>query len=340
MATLAPSTPPRFSVIIANFNYVRFVARAIESALDLDWPHVEVIVVDDGSSDGSRAVIEGFGDRIQAIFQPNGGQRSANNTGFAASQGDIVVFLDADDILDSHFARAVAAVWRPGVSKVQVQMQRVDAEERSLGSVLPAIAQAPAPEDVRRWTVEMTEYPTPPGSGNAYAHDFLARFFPIGPEHDSFTDSTCLALAPLLGDVVTVLQPLVLYRQHGENDSNLFASPGRFGREVARAMSRQRTAESICNDLGTPQPDKARLRSSRHLLQLRVASLRMDPLGHPLPEDSRKAALIDAIQSVARRGFDPLSKRLAVALWSIATLTAPRPLAGHLVRWRFRAARV
>jgi hypothetical protein len=184
----------------------------------------------------------------------------------------------------------------------------------------------------------MTEYPTPPGSGNAYARDFLARFFPIGPEHDSFTDSTCLALAPLLGDVVTVLQPLVLYRQHGGNDSNLFASPGRFGREVARAMSRQRSAESICNELGTPPPDKARLRSSRHLLQLRVASLRMDPLGHPLPEDSRKVALIDAIHSVALRGFDPLSKRLAVALWSIATLAAPRPLADRLVRWRFRAA--
>ncbi len=329
---------PRFSVIIANYNYVRFVARAIESALDLDWPHVEVIVVDDGSSDGSRAAIEGFADRVQTIFQPNGGQRVANNAGFAASRGDIVVFLDADDILDPAFARAVAAVWRPGVSKVQVQMTRVDAQERSLGSVLPAIAQAPHPEEVRRWTVEMTEYPTPPGSGNAYARDFLERFFPIGPEHDSSTDSTCLALAPLLGDVVTVLQALVLYRQHGENDSNLFATPGRFGREVARAMSRQRTAERICSDLGTPPPDKARLRSSRHLLQLRVASLRMDPSSHPLPDDSRRVAMIDAIHSVGRRGFDPLSKRLAVALWSIATLTAPRQLADRLVRWRFKVA--
>ncbi|WP_068084560.1 glycosyltransferase family 2 protein [Novosphingobium rosa] len=332
------TTAPHFSVIIANFNYGRFVGRAIESALDLDWPHIEVIVVDDGSSDESRPVIEGFGTRIKAIFQPNSGQRAANNAGFAASHGDIVVFLDADDILDPHFARAVASVWRKGVSKVQVQMQRVDAQERSLGSILPALAQAPAPDEVRRWSVEMTEYPTPPGSGNAYARDFLELFFPIGPEHDSSTDSTCLALAPLLGDVVTVLQPLVLYRQHGENDSNLFASPGRFGREVARAMSRQRSAESICDALGTPPPDKARLRSSRHLLQLRVASLRMDPSGHPLPEDNRRVALIDALHSVTRRGFDPLSKRLVVALWSIATLTAPRPLANRLVRWRFRAA--
>lgn len=331
--------PRRFSIVIANFNYARFVKRAIESALNLDWPDVEVIVVDDGSTDGSRSIIEAFGDRVIRIFQENSGQRSANNKGFAASSGDVIVFLDADDVLEPGFATAVVSAWHPGVSKVQVQMQRVDAEERSLGSVIPAIGRKPRSEEIRRWTLETTEYPTPPGSGNAYARDFLASFFPIGPEHDSFTDSTCLTLAPLLGDVVTVLRPLVRYRQHGNNDSNLFASPGRFAREVARAMLRQRSAELICAELGAVPPSEARLRSSRHLLQLRVASLRMDPARHPLPGDSRIVALLDAVRSIGRRGFDPLSKRIKIAVWSIATLAAPRILARRLIGWRFRAAR-
>lgn len=338
-AAAPPSEGLRFSIVIANFNYADFLARAIESALNLDWPDVEIIVVDDGSTDDSRNVIEAFQGRVTAIFQENSGQRTANNKGFAASSGDVVVFLDADDILQPAFAQAVAQVWRAGLSKVQVQVERVDAEERPLGSLIPAIVRKPGPEEVRRWTLEATEYPTPPGSGNAYARDFLARFFPIGPEHDSSTDSTCLALAPLLGDVVTVLQPLVRYRQHGNNDSNLFAASGRFGREVARAMARQRSAQLICAELGAPLPSDARLRSSRHLLQLRVASLRMDPALHPLPGDGRFAAFLDAVRSIGRRGFDPLPKRVQIAVWSIATLAAPRGLAQQLVGWRFGATR-
>ena len=302
--------PLRFSVVIANYNYADYVSRAIESALGQDWPAVEVIVVDDGSVDGSAAVILGFGDKIEAIFQANSGQRVANNAGFARASGEVVVFLDADDVLEPEFAQEVAAVWMATVSKVQVQMARVDAQERPLGSVIPAIDRAPPPRQLREWARETTEYPTPPGSGNAYSREFLAKFFPIGPEHDAFTDSTCLALAPLLGDVVTVLKPLVRYRQHGANDSNLMAAPGRFGREVARAMLRQRSLESILTELDVPLPPTTGLRRSRHLLQLRIASLRLEPEHHPLPGDSRLVAFIDAIRSLFGSGFYSPRKRV------------------------------
>lgn len=325
----------RISIVIANFNYARYVARAIESALGQDWPAVEVIVVDDGSTDSSVEVIERFNRRVGIILQKNSGQRAANNAGFAASTGEIVVFLDADDVLEPGFAKAVASVWRPGVSKVQVQMRRVDGEERPMGSLIPPIDKAPTPEAIRRWTLETTEYPTPPGSGNAYARGFLERFFPIGPEHDAFTDSTCLALAPLLGDVVTVLEPLVRYRIHGANDSNLLAAPERFGREVGRAMLRQQSAKAICDACGASSPSVDNLRRSRHLLQLRIASLRMQPGSHPLPGDGRFVALLDTILSVARSGADPLGRRLLVAVWALATLAAPRPFMAALLKLRF-----
>lgn len=330
--------PLRFSIVIANFNYARFIDRAIESALGLDWPNKEVIVVDDGSSDGSRSVIEAYGNRITAIFQENSGQRVANNAGFALSTGDVVVFLDADDILEPGFARAVANVWRDGVSKVQVQMMRVDVNERPLGRLVPDLRQAPSPADIRAWVTHSTEYPTPPGSGNAYARSFLDRFFPIGPEHDNFTDSTCLVLAPLLGDVVTVLEPLVLYRMHGNNDSNLLVSEDRFGREVARAILRQESAIAICERLGVSSPAVERLRRSRHLLQLRIASLRLRPGGHPLSKDGRLTALGDAAVSLFTNRFDSAAKRMMVAAWSAATLVAPLPLARRLIRRRFRQA--
>ncbi|MBU3993855.1 MAG: glycosyltransferase family 2 protein [Alphaproteobacteria bacterium] len=335
----APAEPDgrrlRFSIVIANYNYAKFIRSAIESALALDWPHVDVVVVDDGSTDGSVDIIRSFEGRVVASFQANAGQRVANNVGFALAQGDVIVFLDADDVLEPGFAREVAAVWNRRISKVQVQMIRVDAQDRSLGSLLPQIDRVPDPAEIRAWASATTEYPTPPGSGNAYARDFLAKVFPIGPDHDSSTDSTCLALAPLLGDVVTVLKPLARYRQHGANDSNLFAEPGRFGREVGRAMARQRSVEATLLRLALPLPSSAALRRNRHLLQLRVASLRLQPERHPLPDDGRIAALWDAVRCLFGPGIDPLRKRLIVAAWSALTLAAPRPLAKRLISLRF-----
>lgn len=325
----------RFSIIIANFNYGRFVADAIESALSQTWPHIEVIVVDDGSTDASREVISRYSDRIQAIFQRNSGQRIANNTGYAASRGDVVVFLDADDVLDMRFAEKVASAWRTGISKVQVQVSRVDAQRRPLGYVIPALTATPSPSQVHDWMVSTGEYPTPPGSGNAYSRSFLDSFFPIGPECDSSTDSTCLALAPLLGDVVTILEPLAEYRMHGSNDSSLSAEPERFGREVARAIKRHTNAEQICAKQGLKPPEPECIRRGRHLLQLRAASLRLAPASHPTGAGSYLDIIADGFRSLHPYGIERLPKRLLVAGWTLATMMAPKAVARWLVAKRF-----
>ena len=86
---------PLVSIVIDNFNYGRFLGAAIDSALAQTYPHVELIVVDDGSTDDSREVISSYGDRVSAVFKPNGGHASAFNAGFRASHGCIVMFLDA-----------------------------------------------------------------------------------------------------------------------------------------------------------------------------------------------------------------------------------------------------
>src|ERR1035438_2741424 len=79
---------PLMSVIIDNYNYGGFVRDAINSALDQTYPNVEVIVVDDGSTDNSREVISSFGNRVISVLKENGGQSSALNAGIARSSGE------------------------------------------------------------------------------------------------------------------------------------------------------------------------------------------------------------------------------------------------------------
>jgi glycosyltransferase involved in cell wall biosynthesis len=89
---------PLVSIIINNYNYERFLSQAIDSALNQTYPHTEVIVVDDGSTDNSREIINSYGHQIIKVFKDNGGQASALNAGFAASKGEIICLLDADDL--------------------------------------------------------------------------------------------------------------------------------------------------------------------------------------------------------------------------------------------------
>ncbi|HWL42407.1 MAG TPA: glycosyltransferase [Ilumatobacter sp.] len=89
--------PIRFSVVIPAYQAEATVRTSVESALDQVPPPAEVIVVDDGSTDGTAAVLAEFGDRIRVITQPNGGEASARNTGLAAATCEWIAYLDADD---------------------------------------------------------------------------------------------------------------------------------------------------------------------------------------------------------------------------------------------------
>ncbi len=89
---------PLVSIIIVNYNYGHFLIEAIDSALNQTYSNIEVIVVDDGSTDNSHEIIKSYGDKIIPILKPNGGQPSAFNASFAVSKGETICFLDADDI--------------------------------------------------------------------------------------------------------------------------------------------------------------------------------------------------------------------------------------------------
>ena len=326
--------PLLISVVIPNYNYGAFVGAAIDSALALDWPEVEVIVVDDGSTDDSRTVIARYADRVVTIHQENAGQAAACAAGFARARGDVVIFLDSDDLLHPSFAREVAEVWGPGVSKVQFQMKTIDEDGADLGTIFPQYQGCPSAEDIRRWVLRTSAYPTPPGSGNAYSRDLLAQVFPLDGL-STIADSYFLAAAPFLGDVVTVPKPLVSYRVHGRNDGAFSRlDVQRFAREVARSMQRFAYAQRVAAKAGFNLPDAARERSLA-MLPYRVASFRLDPSRHPMPRDSARAILVDALRAAATAQGVPWRSRLTLLAWSVLVLAAAGSMSEKLVLWRF-----
>src|SRR5262245_34856310 len=116
----------RASIVISNYNYARFLGHAIDSALGQTWPETEVIVVDDGSTDESHQVIADYGSRIVPVLKHNGGMASTQNAGFAASHGDVILFLDADDaLLPTTVAQAVKRFANPQVVRVQWAMHEI-----------------------------------------------------------------------------------------------------------------------------------------------------------------------------------------------------------------------
>lgn len=86
------------SVVIPVFNGEKFLAEAIESVLAQKQPDVEILVVDDGSTDGTAAVAEKFGGAVRLIRQPNRGVSAARNHGIRLAQAELLAFLDADDL--------------------------------------------------------------------------------------------------------------------------------------------------------------------------------------------------------------------------------------------------
>jgi glycosyltransferase involved in cell wall biosynthesis len=111
---------PLVSVLIPVYNVEEFVPAAIESALAQTYPHVEVVVVDDGSTDGSAAAIAPYRDQIVFVEQENRGLAAARNVALGAASGTVLALLDADDLwLPDRLERCVALLeQRPEIGLV------------------------------------------------------------------------------------------------------------------------------------------------------------------------------------------------------------------------------
>jgi glycosyltransferase involved in cell wall biosynthesis len=94
-----PTAPSLVSIVIPSYNHERYLAAAIDSVLAQDYPRIELIVIDDGSTDGSPGILKTYGSRFHWEIQSNQGQVATLNRGWLMSRGDVLAYLSADDLL-------------------------------------------------------------------------------------------------------------------------------------------------------------------------------------------------------------------------------------------------
>jgi len=98
--------PLTLSIVTPSFNTGGYLAAAVQSVLDQDWPNLEFLVMDGGSTDGSLDILRSFGERVRWVSEKDQGQSDAINKGFARTSGDVLTWLNADDTLAPGAARA------------------------------------------------------------------------------------------------------------------------------------------------------------------------------------------------------------------------------------------
>lgn len=216
------------SVLINNFNYARFLDRALTSVLAQTVRVDEIIVVDDGSTDNSREILERWAardTRIQVICKPNGGQLSSFNAGFVRSTGDIICFLDADDeYYPGHIERllAVYAV-RPEVDFIFCKCDPVNAAGEVAADVKLPWKYKPADFDYGMTFCRayfQYEWLGSPTSGLSARRKLLGRIFPcpLEPQWRMHADNVIVfGAAALWGRKYYLATPGVRYHLHGSN---------------------------------------------------------------------------------------------------------------------------
>jgi glycosyltransferase involved in cell wall biosynthesis len=105
---------PGISVVVPSYNHAEFIRETLDSILDQQYPAVDVLVMDGGSSDGTVNILREYGDRIRWISRKDGGQTDALIKGFADSRGSILTWLNSDDIMCNRSLWLVAEAWMEG----------------------------------------------------------------------------------------------------------------------------------------------------------------------------------------------------------------------------------
>jgi glycosyltransferase involved in cell wall biosynthesis len=219
------SAQPLVSILVSNYNYGRYIASAIQSALDQTYRNIELIICDDGSTDHSIEVIEEFerkDSRLRLIRKANGGQASGFNAAFAVSQGEIIALLDSDDLFLPNKVERIVADFQshPDAGFGVHRVIRVSADLRRQG-VWPMSAPLPSGWYGEKLLQDGGILPyMPPTSGLSLHRDVAERIFPL-PLVEPLVrcpDQLITRLAPLITNVTCDDEALAQYRLHSENN--------------------------------------------------------------------------------------------------------------------------
>jgi glycosyltransferase involved in cell wall biosynthesis len=290
-----PNILPLVSVLINNYNYERFLAEAIDSALAQTYANVEVIVVDDGSTDGSWRIIESYGERVIPVFKPNGGQASAFDAGVAASRGEVLCFLDADDVwFPEKVERMVATLERyPEVGWVRHRLEIVDEKLSSLGARAPVFeGSREIPSDPYLYLEKRVAAPT---SALSLRRSAASTVFPIatnGTAEKLVYDADAFVVVLLGTRAVcgfSLDEVLGHYRQH---DYQRFAGPA----DVTRRLRRAQETGKLISAIWSEHMGIRRVPTHVYKLALILGALE----GQPLWASERRTILMEGMSAISR----------------------------------------
>jgi glycosyltransferase involved in cell wall biosynthesis len=264
---------PRITLVTPSFQQGRFLAQTIESVLRQNYPNLQYIVVDGGSTDGSLDVLHQYADRLDWwVSEPDGGQSDAVRKGFARADGELLNWLNSDDLLLPGALQAVAEAWRSNGADLIVgeDLPFEDDPERPVGHFRPSGHRWP--DCLRFWNGEF-RYHQP-------CSFFSARAFAASGGLDASLhyvmdyDLYCRILALPDCRVATLERPLSAFRLHAEAKTT--AQRPRFLEEQARVSRRYWQA----GGLDASQADRElRAYSARCRLHQGIDALRARRLG-------------------------------------------------------------
>jgi len=234
---------PLVSVIMPAYNAAPFIAAAIDSVLAQTYTNLELIVVDDGSTDSTASVVQSYGRRVRYIYQSNARQAAARNCGLRQAHGELCAFIDADDIwLPDKLEKQVALYrQRPEVGLVYCSMQGID---RS-GSYL------------REWRANLRGAVLAPillgqiagggiGSTSLVPRQVFEEIGGFDPNLPPCEDTDLLWRIASRYPIDYVDEVLVLYRLHGQNDHHNVAKMER----AWKLLYRKALADQLVRRLG------------------------------------------------------------------------------------------
>ncbi|MBW4596873.1 MAG: glycosyltransferase family 2 protein [Brasilonema angustatum HA4187-MV1] len=217
---------PLVSVIVPNYNYAKYIGETLESALRQTYPHFEVIVCDDGSTDNSCDIIANFvrkDSRIKLVCKQNGGVATALNAAYQESKGEIICVLDADDIwLDNKLQRVVEAFKsQPKFGFVIHNVIQIDGQGNLINST-PMLKQL-ASGWMASYALENGGWVDniPPASALSVRREVGELIFPLNEEFKRNADSIIFRLAPCITEIGSVPEVLSQFRLHGANITSL-----------------------------------------------------------------------------------------------------------------------
>jgi glycosyltransferase involved in cell wall biosynthesis len=325
------------SIIIANYNYGRFLAESVSSALALEYEPKEIIAIDDGSTDDSWAILKRLAadHEIFRIFrkEKNEGQVSAFNFGFSQARGALIYTLDADDIVLPQMMTRVTRVWNDKISKVQFQLENTDDKLNPLGTVYPHFPPNYTADVVRKEFLANGGYISS-GTSNVYSRRYLEKIYPFDATVFRNGDAALNSVAPLYGDVVSLSEPLGYYRRHGASQLGATSlNISALQHMVAECHASGEFVGKHCALVGHPFPQYF---LNRERLQSRLVSRKLAPETHPVSGNERVYELtLKTLKALSADTNLRIIHRSVLLMWTLVFAMSPRPVARGIAKLRF-----